>query len=128
MARAIELVEKMYEAFAAGDLEAMAAGAAPDIVLEQDPRLPWGGRYVGVDGVAEFAAKLLAASDTGITTEALFEAGPHVVQCGRSRGTIRANGAGYDIPECHVWTVVDEQVTEVRFFIDSTAMLEVLAR
>lgn len=41
-----ELVERMYAAFAVGDIDAIAAGTAPDVTLEQDPALPWGGRYV----------------------------------------------------------------------------------
>lgn len=128
MPSSIDLVERMYDAFARGDLDAMAGAAAPDVVLLQDPALPWGGRYVGTKGISEFFTKLVGTSATGITTDALFAAGEHVVQYGRSRGTVRHNGATYDTPECHVWTAVDGTVTEVRFYIDSTTMLEVLSR
>jgi hypothetical protein len=43
---------------------------------------------------------------------------------GRSRGTIRANGASYDIPECHVWTFRGDKVATV----GSDSILELLAR
>ena len=40
-------IEKVYEAFAARDLDALLALCAPDLVLTQDPALPWGGTYQG---------------------------------------------------------------------------------
>lgn len=128
MTAATELVERMYEALDATDLDAMLAAASPDIVLEQDPGLPWGGRYEGATGIAEFFMKLIGTIDTSVTTETLFAAGDRVIQVGRSRGTVRANGATYDIPECHVWTLDGDKVTKVEFFIDSAAMLEALSR
>jgi ketosteroid isomerase-like protein len=120
----IALVERLYGAFAVGDLDALCAAAAPDLVLEQDPALPWGGQYVGPEGIVEFFTRLVTTSETGITTEALFGAGDHVVQYGRSRGTLRATGLAYDIPEVHVWTFDGDTVTRVQFFIDSSAILE----
>lgn len=128
MSHATELIERIYGAFAAADLDTMSAAAAPDVVLEQDPALPWGGRYEGPTGIAEFFMKLAGTSDTSVTTEALFEAGDKVIQYGRSRGTVRANGETYDIPECHVWTLEDGKVRRVEFYIDSASMLETLGR
>src|SRR5262245_27001305 len=124
----IELVERVYEASARGDLEALIAMASPELVIEQDPSLPWGGRYEGPDGVVAFFQKLSGTVDTGVTTDALFQAGNQVIQCGRSRGTIRGNGERYDIPECHVWTVDGDKISDVRFYIDSATILELLAR
>lgn len=128
MSTSIEVVERIYEASANGDLDALVAMAAPDLVIQQDPALPWGGRYEGPSGVVEFFNRLAGAVETGVTTEALFAAGDQVIQYGRSRGTVRSNGAVYDIPECHVWTVAGDKVTGVHFFIDTPSMLEVLAR
>ena len=128
MSTPIELVERIYEASATGDLDALVAVAAPDLVIQQDPALPWGGRYEGPSGVVEFFHRLAGTIDTAVTTEALFAAGDQVIQFGRSRGTVRSNGATYDIPECHVWTIAGDKVTDVRFFIDTASMLEALAR
>lgn len=128
MSTSIELIERIYEASATGDLDALVGMAAADLVIQQDPALPWGGRYEGPNGVVEFFQRLAGTVDTGVTTEALFAAGDQVIQYGRSRGTVRSNGATYDIPECHVWTVAGAKVTDVRFFIDTASMLEALAR
>jgi hypothetical protein len=124
----LQTIEKVYAAFATRDVDALLGLCAPDIVVTQDPALPWGGSFSGRDGVVEFVMKLVASSDSVVTAEQLFAAGDEVVQLGRTAGTVRSNGATFDIPECHIWTVRDGLVTEARFFIDSTVMLEALAR
>lgn len=128
MSSPIELVERIYRASATSDLDTLVAMAGPDLVIEQDPALPWGGRYEGPSGVVEFFRRLAGTVDTGVTTEALFAAGDQVIQFGRSRGTVRSNGAPYDIPECHMWTITGDKVAHVSFFIDTASMLEALAR
>ena len=122
----IETVQSIYDAFARGDLEAVMNECAADVVITQDPALPWGGRYVGRDGLAEFASKLVGTIESKVDTEQLFEAGDHVVQQGRTKGTVRNNGAPFDIPECHVWTLRDGVVVKAEFYIDSPAMLAAL--
>jgi hypothetical protein len=119
----IETVRRIYDAFARGDLDAVMDECAADVVVAQDPALPWGGRYVGRDGIAEFASKLVGTIDSAVDTEQLFQAGDHVVQQGRTKGTVRHNGAAFDIAECHVWTVRDDVVVNADFYIDSQAML-----
>lgn len=123
---AIEVVQRIYEAFYAGDLDAVMKECSPAAVIEQDPALPWGGRYVGRDGIAEFAMKLVGSNDAVVTTEAMFQAGDRVIQQGRTAGTVRHNGAAFSVRECHVWTVEDGVVTKAEFFIDSERMLAAL--
>jgi uncharacterized protein len=122
----LEVVQRIYEAFATQDLDLIVELAHPDIVITQDPALPWGGTHVGIDGVGTFALALTGAIDSAVTVEALFAAGEQVVQYGRTSGTVRANGAAFDIPECHVWTVREGRAVEARFYIDSAAMLAAL--
>src|SRR5262249_12593682 len=63
-----------------------------------------------------------------VVMENLFSAGDHVVQTGRTHGTVVANGATFDIPETHVWEVRDGKVVALRAYIDTPAMLEALGR
>jgi hypothetical protein len=95
-------------------------------VITQDARLPWGGRFVGHEGFLNFAAALIGAIDSAVTTEALFEADDTVIQAGRTRGTTRESGRAFDIAEMHRWKVRDGKVAEVHFAIDTPAMLEAL--
>jgi ketosteroid isomerase-like protein len=73
------------------------------------------------------AVALVGSIDSAVTIESLFEADGQVIQCRRTRGTVRANGHDFDVPEVHVWTLQDGKVTEAHFAIDTPAMLAALA-
>ncbi len=123
----LQLVRDIYDGFARRDVEALLSAIDDDIVITQDPALPWGGRYVGRDAALEFFGALITHVDTAVTIEGLFAAGDDVVQYGRSRGTVRATGVPIDVAECHIWTIRDGRAVEARFYIDSDATLAALA-
>lgn len=125
-ASALEVVTAIYDAFARKDLEAVLELTSPDIVVTQDPALPWGGRFDGHDGLGRFVMALLGSIDSAVTVEAIYQAGDQVVQYGRTAGTVRSNGVAFDIPECHLWRVEDGVAVEAQYFIDSAAMLDAL--
>ena len=118
-----EIIEQVYEAFAAEGLGRVLELCDPDCVVTQDAALPWGGRHEGLDGVATFAAALGGTIHSVIATDELFEAGDRVIQYGRSRGTVLANGATFDMPEVHVWTLRDEKVIAAEFYVETPTML-----
>ena len=124
----LEVVTAIYDALGRRDFEVVLELTSPDIVITQDPALPWGGRWEGHDGYGRFAVAIGGAIVSKVTTLALYEAGDRVVQYGRTAGTVRANGATFDIPECHLWRVEDGVAVEAQYFIDSAAMLEALNR
>ena len=123
----IEVVEALYAAMSARDLEALAGLIDPACVITQDPALPWGGRHEGHVGFVAFAAALTGAIDSAVTTEAMFTADDDVVQVGRTRGTALASGAAFDIPEVHRWTIRDGRAVAAHFSIDTPAILAALA-
>lgn len=122
----IDVVRAIYDAFARRDLDRILELIDPAVVIEQDPALPWGGRFEGHDGFGALSLTLLGLIDSAVTIDSMFQAGDHVVQHGRTAGTVRATGAPFDIAECHVWRIVDGRAVEARYFIDSAAMLEAL--
>jgi hypothetical protein len=97
------------------------------VVVTQDERLPWGGRHVGHDGFAHFGLTLSGTIESAVTTDAIFAADGDVFQAGRTRGTVRATGAAFDIPEVHRWTIRDGRAIAAHFAIDTAAMLAALA-
>ena len=122
----IAVVRAIYEAMAVRDIERLAELIDPECVITQDPSLPWGGRHVGHDGFLTFAATLTGTIDSAVTIDAIFEADGEVIQVGRTAGTVQANGAAFDIPEVHRWTVRDGRALTAHFAIDTPAMLQVL--
>lgn len=124
----IEIIQELYGAFATDGLDRVLELCDAQCVVTQDEALPWGGRHHGLDGVATFGALLGGTIHSVVTSDELFEAGDRVIQYGRSRGTVLANGATFDMPEVHVWTLRDGKVTAADFYIDTPAMLRVLGR
>ena len=122
----VEVVEAIYAAMAGRDLERLFSLVDPAIVVTQDDRLPWGGRHEGHDGFATFALALTSTIDSKVTTEALFTADGDVLQVGRTKGTVLANGAEFDVPEVHRWTIRDGKAVAAHMSIDTPTMLEAL--
>lgn len=122
----LEVVHAIYAAMAAKDFAALFVLLDPQIVVTQDERLPWGGRHVGHDGFATFGLALTGAITSAVTIEAMFEADGDVVQCGRTKGTVNANGTAFDIAEVHRWTIRDGRAVRAHMSIDTPAMLEAL--
>jgi uncharacterized protein len=123
----LEVVNQIYAAMADRDIPALFELLDPQCVITQDPRLPWGGRFVGHDGFVAFGAALTGNIASAVTTDALFEADGDVIQYGRTRGSTIAAGRTFDIPEVHRWTVRDGRAVAAHFSIDTPAMLHVLA-
>lgn len=124
----VRLVEAIYAAMANRDYDRLFALVDPEFVVTQDERLPWGGRFEGHDGLATFAKLLTEAITSTVTTVAMFEADGDVIQYGRTKGSVNANGAAFDIPEVHRWTVRDGKALRAHFAIDTPMMLEALAQ
>ena len=76
----IEVVQAVYAAMAARDFDALFTLIDPEIVITQDPRLPWGGRFEGHDGFAAFGIALTGAITSAVTIEAIYEADGDVIQ------------------------------------------------
>jgi uncharacterized protein len=122
----IETVRVIYRAMAERDLDTLFGLVDESCVVTQDPLLPWGGRHVGHDGFASFALTLTGTIDSAVAIEAVFAADDEVIQFGRTRGTVRANGAAFDIPEVHRWKIRDGKAVAAHFAIDTAAMLDAL--
>ena len=127
--RNMEVVRGIYRAMAQGDVSAMFERFAPDCVVAQDPRLPWGGRWQGHDGLVEFALPLVGLIDSQVHTDAIYESDDeHVVEFGHTVGATREHGTPFDVHQMHLWRLRDGLVTDAHFAIDSERMIAALAK
>jgi ketosteroid isomerase-like protein len=124
----IAIVERLYDALSARDAHAIEELFAPDVEIVQTKELPWGGHFRGRDGLFTFFITLAEHLDSRVTHEGLFAAGDHVVQRGRTRGTVRASGVEFDIAEVHVFELRDGRIVRFDAYIDTPAMTEVLGK
>ncbi len=124
----IEVVQEIYAAMGAADIARLAELIDESVVITQDERLPWGGRFEGHPGFLDFAGKLTGTIASAVTTEAIFSADGDVIQMGHTKGTVVATSVEFDIAEVHRWTIVNGKAVRAHFSIDTPAMLEVLSR
>jgi len=122
----VAVVRRLYDAMVARDFGTLFELVDPAVVITQDPRLPWGGRFEGHDGLTRFAAELTGAIDSVVGIEALFADDAEVIQCGRTRGTVQGSEVAFDIPEVHRWVIRDGRAVAAHFAIDTEAMLAAL--
>ncbi|MET0910860.1 MAG: nuclear transport factor 2 family protein [Ilumatobacteraceae bacterium] len=122
----IGTVQAIYAAMGAGDITKLFEYIAPDCVIVQDERLPWGGRFVGHEGFATFGLRLRENIASAVTTSAMFTADGDVIQVGRTAGTTIASGTAFDVDEVHRWTIRDGRAVAAHFSIDTPAMLAAL--
>lgn len=122
----VELVKKVYDAFARRDMAAIFNLFARDIELVQSIEVPWGGVYRGHEQAAQFFAGLVQHITSRVVFERFIDAGDHVVAIGRTQGTVNATQSRFDVPIAHVWELRDGQVWRVLFCIDNPTMLTAL--
>ena len=124
---AVPVVQEIYAAFVQRDIATLFRLFSRDIEIVQSIQLPWGGTYRGHEGALEFFGKLMNAINSTVVVERMIDAGERVVVVGWTRGKVNANGASYDVPIAHVWTVTAGIVLRAEFYIDNPPMRTALA-
>lgn len=122
----VAVVRAIYEAMARREWPTIFGMLHPSFVITQDPVLPWGGWYEGHHGFATFGTTMASFIDWELTALAIFEANGEIVQYGRIKGSVLANGATFDVPEVHRWTVKEGRAELAHFSVDVPAMLRAL--
>jgi ketosteroid isomerase-like protein len=123
----INLVKSLYDAFGRRDQVAIMGLVDSAIEIRQCNQLPWGGSYRGLLGLRDFFTKLLSNVDSQLDRNEFVDAGDDVVMIGRTRGTTKAKGTPFDVAAIHVWTVRNGKIVAFHPYIDTPAMLKVLA-
>jgi hypothetical protein len=126
MQRDLEKVQEIYGAYERRDLVSVFQLLAKDVEFIQSTELPWGGHYIGHDGVKQFLAVLREHVNSRVILERLIDAGDRVVAVGRTVGKACATQLEFDVPVVHVWTLQDGQVARFEAYIDNATMLAAL--
>ena len=126
MASNVDLVRGGYAAFAAGDIPAVLALFADDLVWTTLESVRFGGAYRGPQGAAEFFTKLPQNyAELHVEPERFIEAGDSVLVQGRHRGRT-VSGNAFDVPWMHLWTFRDGKATSFTEVFDSAPVAQAL--
>ena len=118
----VELVRRITDVMDADGFEAalpvFLAAAHPDVEWREDPAWPGSASYRGVEQVREVILDRMEALDFDQQTEDLIPVDDKVVALVRWRGRGRASGAQGEISMAIVWTVREQAITSLEFFLD----------
>jgi ketosteroid isomerase-like protein len=108
-----DVLNRVYEALAAGDFATVMSFMSADIAAHVPGRSPVAGEYLGKDAVAGYVATLAERSGGTLRFE------PHAVMvtgrhgAGLVRDMAERAGKVLDMNNVHVWHVVDGTLTEI---------------
>lgn len=125
-----EIVEQIYAAANAGDLEGVAARLHPDVVLRQAASLPYGGEYVGREAAMGCLLKMFAEFwEVGaLTVHNLAVDGDLVISAADLTATARPTGQAVHMPFRECFTLRDGLVVELQpFYYDTAAIAAAFA-
>ena len=117
-----QTVRSAYEAFSRGDVPAVLAVFADNVVWSEAEGHPYGGDYATPEGVVDGVFVPLATRWDHFTAEIdhVVDGGDDLlVAIGRYGGRYKANGSTIDIPFAHVWTMKDGKAAHVRQHTDT---------
>lgn len=118
-----EIISGMYDAFARGDVPAVAAAMAPDIEwnVAESYIYAEGNPYRGPAAVVEGPFARIGAewTDFRLTVDEIIESGDRVVVLGRYTGRYKATRAPIDAQFAHVWRVKKGKAVSFQQYTDT---------
>ena len=124
----IEIIERVYDAYASRDVEGLLAILDEDFEIRASEPLPWGGSFKGKDGMMEFIQRISSHVESIVDVDEMFEAGDHVIAIGRSSGKINATGEPYAVRLVDVCELRDGKILSIHIYLDTPAMLDALGQ
>ena len=118
MAGGVDTLRRIYEVFAAGDVEAAARMLDPDIDWDTSAAIT-GVHVTGIEeAMRDYRGMLEAWKEYDSVTEDFIAAGDHVVVVVRNRGRGAAGGVPIEARRAHVWRFRDGVPVAMRLFLD----------
>jgi ketosteroid isomerase-like protein len=124
----VEVVRRVTDLMDAEGFEAalpsFLKAAHPDVEWREDPAWPGSATYRGIEQIRQVILDRMATLDFDQQTEDLIGVDDKVVVLVRWVGRGKASGAEGEISMAMVWTVREQAITRVEFFLDRAQALE----
>jgi 2-(1,2-epoxy-1,2-dihydrophenyl)acetyl-CoA isomerase len=122
---AVSAVHAFYAALGSGDIPAALARLGDTVSWHEAPGMPYQGPepYHGAQQVAEHVLARITADVDGLTltNREVLGLGTTVAVLGSYAGTAHRSGQPLTLPYLHIWTVIDDRITEFRQYTDTAA-------
>jgi ketosteroid isomerase-like protein len=124
----VEVVRRVTDVMDADGFQAalpvFLEAAHPDVEWQEDPAWPGSATHRGVEQIRRVILDRMDTLDFEQHTEDLIDVGDQVVALVRWRGRGKASGAQGEISMAMVWTVREQAITRIEFFLDRARALE----
>ena len=123
-----ETINKLYAAFATGDIPTVLGAFAPDISWTEAEGFPYGGTYIGPEAVLQNVFMKLGTEWDGFAavSHELIAEGETVVALGEYSGTYKATGKSFRAPFVHVWKFKDSGIASFTQHTDTAVVQSAL--
>lgn len=121
-----ELIQRLYENFASGDVPAVLAGFADDIEWTEADGFPLAGTYIGPAAVLENVFMRLGefSMNWAVEVDRLIADDDTVVADGRYTWNHILTGEPCSVRMAHIWTMADGKATKFLQHVDSAKVIE----
>lgn len=110
----VRIVQGIYEAAARGDLPAMLAHLAPDLVVYESDALPFGGVYRGRESAMQLLQRVSGLFRLNIHVDEFVDAGNRVIAFVKGQFIPQDGGAPIPVDVAECWTLRHHEIVEIR--------------
>jgi uncharacterized protein len=124
----VDVVNRVYAGFAAGDIKAVVATFADDIEWTEAAGFPYAGTFVGADAIVANVFMRLGTEWDGYKAEPdlVIGDGDQVAASGWYSGTYKQTGKAFRARFVHWYTVTDGKIARFEQVVDSSKVNEAL--
>lgn len=122
-AQNVELVQRVYEALATGDIPAVVAAMSSEIEWNEAENFPYadGNPYRGPEAILGGVFARIGEEWDGFTVEPeqFLDAGDTVIMTGRYSGSYKKTGRAMNPQVAHLWTLAEGKVIRFQQLVDT---------
>jgi ketosteroid isomerase-like protein len=120
-------VGRFFEAVLGGDVATLKELVSPDAVVHEPTDLPYGGDYVGVDGLLTMFGAISRDLDFAVNTVSMMDAGEGLVVVRMdAKFTAKASGRVTEFPIAEIYTLSGGQIVDIDVFYKTPGAIRAL--
>jgi len=124
----LNAVQKVYDAFAKGDIPTVLGSLSADIAWTEAEGFPYGGTYHGPKAILEGVFLRLGSEWEGFAAvpDEFVDGGDTVVALGKYSGTYKRTGKSFQANFAHVWKMSDRKAIRFVQYVDTLVVQRAL--
>jgi ketosteroid isomerase-like protein len=127
MTGAVDVLDQFVAAFMRGDMDTLLTFVHPDCVFSEPASLPYGGEWVGPEGLRKLTESMLTGRRLEPVEYGRDVCGDRIVYHVLMRFTSTISGRSVDMKVIEIYTIADGLITDVDIFYKDPRQIAELA-